>query len=685
MNVHSIFVKMIILFLVLITVPVFIIGYISVFTASDSLISKTEDSIELSTLQTSNYFDEILNKEEDISIQIFSNIQVQQYADELEKGVDSAKLLDTSQNVSRFLANLSSVNNSTNGISILLNNGTMLGSVTGMMQPDMDKVADSNWYKKAFNNSDKPVWVDSRGVGFGDEETQKGSNSKNAVSLVRKLASLNTQNAIGVILVDMKYDAFSMPLSGIHLGKNDATYLITEEGKILSSKGSDEDNKIVNRVFIKKTYDNLKNKNKDLFYINENGIDYLVSYYKSEKSNWTVVSIIPKGEIIAGSVLIKNKAIIIGFILAILAMLFGFIFSIRMTTGMNSIMTAMRKAEDGDLTVSTNIKRKDEIGILADSFNCMILKMRKLVIENKQAAVQVGISSQNITAISKDSTMKSSGVGKTVEEVACGASSQANDAEESVKCVLLLAGKISNIVERTKSINMVAEDLNKFTLLGMQAVELLNLKTSETNKITSSVVTEIGHLNDYVKNINKITNTLKEIADQTNLLSLNATIESARAGESGKSFAVVADEVRKLADQSNSFTKNIEVLVGKILAQAQNSTDLVNEAEKKIKEQSSKVEQAAEVFSKMKISTGTLTGDLTGIGSMITDMDEYMEQVQKSIESMSAISQQTAASTQEVLVSCQEQVASMEDLDKSVREIDDQTQNLLLSIEKFKV
>lgn len=685
MNIHSIFTKMIVLFLVLITVPVFVIGYISVSTASNSLISKAEDSITLSTLQTSNYFDEILEKQEDLSMQIFSNAQVQQYADELEKSLDSVTLLNAGQNVSRFLSNLSSVNASVNGISILLNDGSMLGSITGMAQPDMVKVAGSSWYKKAFDSNEKPVWVDNHDEGFAEEEIQKGSSSKHAVSLVRKLASLNTQNAMGIILIDMRYDAFSLPLSAIHLGKNDATYLITEEGKVLSSKGPEEGGEILDRLFIKSTFDNLKSKNKDLFYINENGIDYLVSYYKSQQSNWTVVSIIPKAEIIAGSISIKNKAMLAGLILAVFAMLVGFVFSARITRGMKSIMTAMKRAENGDFTVSANLKSKDEIGKLADSFNIMMHKVGKLVKESEKAAVQVGISSQNITEISRDSTLKSSEIGKTGEEVACGASNQAVDAENSVKCVSLLAEKINAIVKRTKSIDMVAKDLEKYTLSGMQAVELLNRKTAETNEITSSVVAEMSHLNDYVKNINKITNTLKGIADQTNMLSLNAAIEAARAGEAGKGFAVVSDEVRKLADQSNSFTKNIEVLAGKILAQTQNSTDLVQKAEAEIKEQSSKVGQAAEAFSRMNNSTGVLTSNLTEIVNMINDMGKYMEQVQKSIENMSAISEETAASTEEVSASCQEQVASMEELDKTVGEINVLTQNLLNSIGKFKV
>src|SRR5690606_11213777 len=204
---------------------------------------------------------------------------------------------------------------------------------------------------------------------------------------------------------------------------------------------------------------------------------------------------------------------------------------------------------------------------------------------------------------------------------------------------------------------------------GIEAINDLNAKNEQTNKITSDVVETINELNMYVKNIDKITLVLRNIAEQTNLLSLNAAIEAARAGEAGKGFAVVAEEIRKLAEQSNKHTKNIQAQLNTIYKQALSSAELAGEAENIIREQNSRVAQTTELFEKISRTTAEMTEDIVTAGTMIDDMDKFKEKVLISMENISAVSEQVSASTQEVSASTEEQLASIEELNNMAAKI----------------
>lgn len=678
LNKDSLWIKMALVFLLLIVIPVFIIGYISTSTASSSLISSAEASFETSTMHTAEYFDLILDKSEYLARQISLDAQIQQYAQMLLNNDGEAASLEQITMANKQIESLLVSDSTIRGINIILNNGEYIGNLTS--KPDMMKVEASDWYKKAMDAKGSTVWVGNDGQG-----DQNIIDSRTSVSLVKNYKSAAYAESLGVIIINKSYDAFSSYLSNIHLGKEDLTYLITNDGKILSAKGEKEDSKIAVEPILKNIMNKATSQSKDLFYINENGVNYLVSYYKSEKSNWTSVSIIPKKEITSGSNIIKDKTISLGVVFAILALIFGFLYSLKMTMEINNIMNAIEKARNGELSVSIRTKRRDEIGKLAYSFNIMMEQIKDIILQNRNMAVHVGESSKIMTKISKESADLSSEISRAIEEVASCATSQALDVESSVDNISQLADKINIAVEYAKAMETVSQNVKEYATNGFEVVESLKGKTAETNMVTKSVVSEITKLNDYVKDISKITRILKSIADQTNMLSLNASIEAARAGAEGRGFVVVANEVKKLAKQSSEFTKGIEDLVQIILQQAQKSTELVNASEQCIEEQSNMVEQTAGAFSEIKNYTETLLLSTRRITDVISNMDNNKEQVVSNIKNMSAGSELIASTAEEVSAASQEQLSFTGKLDDKVQSMDNLTQKLVISMEKFKL
>lgn len=246
-----------------------------------------------------------------------------------------------------------------------------------------------------------------------------------------------------------------------------------------------------------------------------------------------------------------------------------------------------------------------------------------------------------------------------------------------------LTERIERATETMVKMQDDSETMKKLSESGIDAISDLNNKTAQTNKITSEVVDKINELNMYVKNIDKITNILRTIAEKTNLLSLNAAIESARAGESGKGFAVVADEIRKLAEQSNKHTKDIQIQLDTIYKQARSTSEMAGMAENIIMEQSEKVTQTTKLFMKINEMTSRMTDNIIKSGDMIKEMNTFKEKVLSNMENISAVSEEVSASTQEVSASTEEQLASIEELDNMAVQIKKSADDLIDRMNKF--
>lgn len=675
----SILSKMVLMFLLLIIIPVSIIGFIATDTASISLKESTEASVAGTTLQTSNYFDAFLEKAKDVSIQLIANSIIQDFNNISEIENQSMDAFDKLQAQRDATSVLAGINAASPDIStkILFNSGNILGDMTS--PKDMNKVIGTDWYKKVLEEDGKPVWVDY------SEEMEGVNNIRYALSLVRLLKNSSTGEVSGLIIVDVNYNKVTEVLGSISLGKKDASYLITQEGKVLSGKGHEEEQALSQRQFVKDVLERSKTKEADRFHTLDGGQEYLVSYNKSHNTGMISVTTVPNEEIVAGASKIMWTTIWTGIIFVLIAGAVGFIFSLGMTLALKKIMDVMAKAENGDLTVNLKMRRKDEFGKLVISFNDMLDNIKGLVKESKTAAEEVVASSDKMTRISSQSSRISGEIAHAIVEVASGSSNQASEIEVSVRNVSQLADKISLAVQKTHAMEVDSESMRELSEYGLTTIERLNAKTVQTNEITTNVVKEIAQLNQYVKNINVITQVLRGIADQTNLLALNAAIEAARAGDAGKGFAVVAEEIRKLAEQSNNHTREIQKHIEDVFKQAQSSTRLVGKAEASIREQSGMVEQTAEAFSRINATTAALAENINKVGSMITDMDLNKEMVLSSMENISAVSEQVSASTQEVSASTQEQLASIEQLDDMSKKLSELAANLIEQMAKFKV
>ncbi|NLY18877.1 MAG: hypothetical protein GX045_08010, partial [Clostridiaceae bacterium] len=327
----SILSQMVLVFLLLIIIPVSTIGFIAANTASKSMIKSAQDSITSSTKQTSDYFDIFLQKAQDMSMQVVANTNIQEF---LDAKSDEMPVMDWVNLQKAAHEALNSINNTSNEIvaKILSNEGKALGEMVS--PPDFEAVKATEWYKIVDEAGGRGVWID-YSEGMSDTKGATVIFSANragaGLSLVRMIKSLKFRENIGIVFVDVSYQKISSVLSNIKLGMNDSTYLLTNEGVVLSTEGQDAEEALLQKQFIQEVKQRSEQSETGLFTVNESGQELLVAYTKSPVTEMTVITTVPYSTISEGARQITKTTILAGVIFVILAVAFGFVFSLRMT------------------------------------------------------------------------------------------------------------------------------------------------------------------------------------------------------------------------------------------------------------------------------------------------------------------------------------------------------------------
>ena len=219
---------------------------------------------------------------------------------------------------------------------------------------------------------------------------------------------------------------------------------------------------------------------------------------------------------------------------------------------------------------------------------------------------------------------------------------------------------------------------------GLYMIDTLIEKSSKTKSATMEVNEIVQDMNESTKQINAISETIASITAQTNLLSLNASIESARAGEAGKGFAVVAEEIRKLAEQSKDSTEEIKAIIAIIQEKSDVAVKAINLTENVVNEQDLAVSETKQIFSEILKSIELMIMKVDETKIHISDMDKKKQSTVSKIENISFISEQTASASEEVTASAEEIAATMEELTNHSTDLKKLAEQLENEIKKFK-
>lgn len=384
----------------------------------------------------------------------------------------------------------------------------------------------------------------------------------------------------------------------------------------------------------------------------------------------------------------RNATIIFNIVIAaslILLITVGILITRMIVKPTEELKNLLSKAEKGDLTVKGSYQSKDEIGALTASFNNMINSLRGILLTVNENSHQVATASEELTASADQTTAASEHVASAIQEIASASENSKTKLEQNADALKEALEGVLRIAEKSTTVSELAKESEKEAEEGGQFVEnnLAQMRSiHESIRKSNEVIQSLSHRS---QEIGKILDVISGIADQTNLLALNAAIEAARAGEHGKGFAVVADEVRKLAEQSQTSTKMIADLINRIQEDTEESvqtmSEIMNNAEKGVKVSV----ETSNKFMQILDKTRNITPQIEEITATVQQISASVEEVSTSASEIALLVQKNSASFEEIAASTEEQLASMEEIHASAKSLAQMAEELESLVSQFKI
>ncbi len=395
---------------------------------------------------------------------------------------------------------------------------------------------------------------------------------------------------------------------------------------------------------------------------------------------------VPKGEVEELQTSFLSSTIISTIVLVIIFSVIV-VFAIKtMLKPLVEVQESMEKIAGGDLTGQPlAVNGDDEISRMAESANNLQKSIAGILHDIVDSAQQVAAASEELTASSQST-------GESVQQVATSISSMAGQTEQQSTTLEAinqtaneLAKDMGDLHQSSTSMRSAAEQSREGAKEGHAAVaNSMNAMQKMADQMTASskVVETLG---DRSKEIGNIVEAISGIAEQTNLLALNAAIEAARAGEAGRGFAVVADEVRKLAEQSGTAAQNISSIITGIQDDTARAMQAMNKGNEEVQAGTKIVEKTGEVFSAMEKHIDTLYDQIQQSLTRMATAEKETSKITDSIQEISEFSRKMSNEAQSVSAATEEQSAMVNDITDASESLANLAQKLQDEVTKFKL
>lgn len=378
----------------------------------------------------------------------------------------------------------------------------------------------------------------------------------------------------------------------------------------------------------------------------------------------------------------RNILIVIALAVVLLIILGGTIMKGISSPISNAVSFANRLSE-GNLSEIPSNQSKNEMGVLLKALGSAVNNIRAMVMDVEKASEQVASSSQQLSASAEETTSAAEQVASTTQDLSGAALNQLESVGQATATTEQLMTGIREISNSIQNVSKLASGSSQATADGNELVSKAKEHMDKIKDETDSSAEVINTLGEKSQEVVQIVGMITGIAEQTNLLALNAAIEAARAGEQGKGFAVVADEVRKLAEESSNSASEIARIINEIKDQS-------GKAIESMQTNTESVNQGTDIINKVKGSFDQINTHATETVNNIYDISSAIEQINKggeavkiAIDQIKETAENMSLSTQETASFTEEQNASMEEISNSAEHLANLAQELQNSVNKF--
>lgn len=416
------------------------------------------------------------------------------------------------------------------------------------------------------------------------------------------------------------------------------------------------------------------------------GGSYLYIYAKSaEGAKINFCALVPYNVITGQAQKIKGLTVAVVIAACIVAGLVGLAITLGIQKNMKAISSGFNQVAGGDLSTEVKAYGRDEFRDLAQVANNMIQNNRNLVMGLYKTIQVLEQSTGRVDDASGEINTCSQDITRAINEINVGMDRQAEHAQECAVKTNTLSERIKEVRGRVEHTQLLADKTEQMIGQGAEIVGVLGDKAQETREVTQKVGGSITRLQSESQTINEFVETISNISKQTNLLSLNASIEAARAGSAGMGFAVVATEIRKLAEDSNRAAGEIRNQVETITKYTEQTVKDADYAQEIVRIQENAVRQVIEVFGNMSVQITELLSELKQIAVGTEAADRERNDTLDAVENISAIIEETASSALMVHDMAENLLQSAEKLDCISHALNDNMDGLKTEISAFKV
>ncbi|MDR6724792.1 methyl-accepting chemotaxis protein [Paenibacillus amylolyticus] len=636
--------------LLFLIIPSISVGWLSYTKAAERVNEELIRSAEAKTEMLSLQINEMLDMEKDNAAQ-------------LAAGVTSSDVINKSPAVQKQMDRMSENHDELAVLTIGAEDGSWMKS------PDPgEQIYDPrerSWYTQAMAESE-PIISDT---------FQSATTGEWVVTAAAKLA-----DGKGAFGANVSLNHLKESVDNIHIGKEGKLYMLDNGGKFLFhyniESGVQSDASYINEMYtqdrgtVKYTYE---------------GQELQAVYFTNPATGWKIV-----GELVPSEAAEAVRPILIRTYMVVGAsLLVGIILLIFIIRSIHRPLTQLTQAASqvsaGDLTVHIGMKRNDEFGQLANSFDTMTSSLREVLGEVHGTSSQLAASSEELMASSEQTSKATEQVAELMQGAAEGTTKQNHSLSATGQLVgemSLGVKEISTSAESTARIALEASTKSEAGMVTVDGAVAYMHQVNDESKAVEAVIEDLRAKND---EIIQIVTEITAIAKQTNILALNATIEAARAGEQGRGFAVVANEVKILAQSSGSSAERINELMQEMQEKTNAVQSTFAQTGESMMKSSQMVTEAGEAFQDIRDAVQQVAAQAEEVSAASRQIDGGMGHVTKAVNDTIILSDQIASGTEDGSAAAQEQLATMEEVAASSAALSRMAEDLQSMIERFKL
>lgn len=489
---------------------------------------------------------------------------------------------------------------------------------------------------------------------------------------------------------DLDYDGYANNLSDVKLEGMDSAYMyvVQNDGTMLYHPTKEKVGQPVENAVIKGVVQQLQDGKKPDTTVVEydfNGTTKYSAYTILNNENILVLTA-DESEALAGITTVTGVAVGISAIVVLLAIIICFILGRRLMRPLVKVSTIIEEIANGDINADFGMVKEtnDEIGLIIEKMKELTQSLGNIVGKIRNSSDTMSSNSYELNDTSSQTLAANNEISKAVEDVAEGSTGMAASISKINENLLEMSNETKDINESVNEIRNQTTAVQDSSKIMNDKIKSMQDSSHKMDEGISAISKRIETVNTTVDKVSNIVSVIEEISSETNLLSLNASIEAARAGDAGKGFAVVAQEIRVLSDNTNTELENIKQIISSLVEECRYCVQASGTIVEDNAKQKEEIKAVLDEFGSLDEQIQKTAEKADEIEELVTAMIELNDDITKSSNSLTDVSAANAAATEEMNANIEELNAMMHGVSEMAGHMNDESDGLKEALSFFR-